>query len=476
MKKAYRAIPRQIQAKRAAEFRSLDFNPTYIEFNTFEAQNQGNRCLQCPIDLLRGLDSEFPFCRTGCPLGNQIPRWINKVRNGDIEGAFIASNEISPFPEILGRVCPHDSLCQGGCTIAKTEHGSVTIGAIEIFLNEEAFRQGLRPYYGEDLPKSGKKVAVIGSGPASFSCATFLMRAGVEVTIFEKLDVLGGLLVNGIPNFKIDRNAIARRFSWMEEAGLKTEMHCNIDNAKMTDILKKFDAVFAGVGAPVGRGARMENEDANGVYRVMEILTKCRWGAIHHEDNPLKGKDIVVIGGGDSAMDGLRTSLRSNAKSATCVYRRDQENMPGSKKEVINAREEGGIFNFYSSPKEVITDDNNNVKGIICQRTELGDPDKSGRRKVQIVEDSDFEIQCNIIILALGFDNKKFPWYELANIKSGKWGEIIVDDEQRTSNPKIFAGGDGARGASLAINAAVDGKKAAYAMASDFGLEIRKTS
>jgi glutamate synthase (NADPH/NADH) small chain len=476
VKKAYRAIPRQIQTKRSAEVRSFDFDPTYIEFNGVEAQIQGNRCLQCPIDLLRGLASEFNFCRSGCPLGNQIPRWINMVRNGDIENAFIESNAVSPFPEILGRICPHDSLCQGFCTIAKTEHGSVTIGAIEIFLNEEAFRQGLLPYYGEDLPKSGKKVAVIGSGPASFSCATFLMRAGVEVTIFEKLDVLGGLLVNGIPNFKIDRNAIARRFAWMQKAGLKTEMNCDVDNGKMAEILREFDAVFAGVGAPVGRGARMENENADGVYRVMEILTKCRWGAIHHEDNPLEGKDIVVIGGGDSAMDGLRTSLRSNARSATCVYRRDETNMPGSKKEVINAREEGGVFNFYSSPKEIITDENNKVKGIICQRTELGEPDQGGRQRVQIIEGSEFEIKCDIIILALGFDNKKFPWYETANIKSGKWGEITVNEEQRTSNPKIFAGGDGARGASLAVNATVDGKKAAHAMAKDFDLKVHRTS
>ena len=476
MKKVYRIIPRQIQAKRSAEVRSLDFDPTYIEFNAVEAQIQGNRCLQCPIDLLRGLESEFNFCRTGCPLGNQIPRWINKVRNGDIEGAFIENNAISPFPEILGRVCPHDSLCQGSCTIAKTEHGSVTIGAIEIFLNEEAFRRGLRPYYGEDIPGSGKKVAIIGSGPASFSCATFLLRAGVEVTIFEQLDILGGLLVNGIPNFKIDRNAIARRFAWMQEAGLKTEMNCNVDKTKMAEIIKEFDAIFTGIGAPVSRGAGMANEDANGVYRVMEILTKCRWGAIHNEDNPLEGRNVVVIGGGDSAMDGLRTSLRSNAKSATCVYRRDEANMPGSIKEVINAREEGGIFKFYSAPKEVIVDDNNHVTGIICQKTELGKPDKSGRQKVQLVENSGFSIECDLIILALGFDNKKLPWFEIANIKSGKWGEIIVDDEQRTSNPKIFAGGDGSRGASLAVNAALDGKKAAYAMVKDFGLSIHKSS
>ncbi len=466
-KKAYRYIPKKIQQKRDADQRARDFSPTYIEFSKEEAEIQGSRCLQCPVDLLRGLKSKFKMCRTGCPLNNEIPRWISKVQSGDIETAFNLSNSVSPFPEILGRVCPHDKLCQGDCTIAKTRYGSVSIGAIEIYLNEEAFRQGLKPYYGEDK-NINKKVAIIGSGPAGFSCATFLMRAGVDVTIFEKLDVLGGLLVNGIPNFKIDRSAIARRFSWMRKAGLKTVMNCDVDDTKMKQIMDEFDAVFIGVGAPVGRGTGMANENANGVYKVMDILTRCRWGKIHHLDNPLAGKDVVVIGGGDSAMDGLRTSLRSNAKSATCVYRRDEDNMPGSHKEVVNAREEGGVFKFYTAPKEIIVDDNNNVIGMICQKTRLSEPDESGRRKVEVIADSDFEIKCDLVILALGFDNKKFSWFKTTNINSDEWGRIQVDEQQRSSNPKVFAGGDATRGASLVVKSALDGRVAAEAMVKDF--------
>ncbi len=462
MKKKYREIPKQTQRKRAADERVKDFYPVYIEFSDEEAKAQASRCITCPIDIMRGLDSEFHFCRTGCPLNNYIPQWIKAVKKGNIKKAFELSNKTSPFPEILGRICPQDHLCQGSCTLAKTEHGSVAIGAIEVYLNEKAFEEGLKPYYGENKRKK-KNVAVIGSGPAGMSCATFLLRGGVNVEMFEKADRPGGLLTYGIPNFKLHKDVVFRRFEWMKKAGLKLHLNFAVDTAeKMEKILNKFDAVYIAVGAPSGRSARMKNENADGVYHVMDVLTNAQKIVFGDYDTcVLKDKKVVVIGGGDSAMDAVRTGVRVGAKKVICAYRRDEKNMPGSKKEVINAKEEGVEFMFYTSPKEVKIDENNKVTGLVCQKTELGEPDNSGRRKVKIIEDTDFEISCDIIILALGFDNVKFDWYDSAEIKTDKWGCPVVNKDYQTSNKKIFAGGDAVRGADLAVTAARDGRDAA---------------
>lgn len=473
-KKQYLKIKKETPRKRDAKDRKVDFNPTYYLFNKDEANVQSSRCIKCPIDILKGLQSEFSFCRTGCPLENKIPIWIERVKKGDIKGAFEVSNKTSPFPEILGMVCPHDTLCQGGCTISKTESGSVTIGAIEVYLNEEAFKMGLKPDYGKNRSRSGKKVAVIGSGPAGMSCATFLLRGGVEVDMFEKSDRPGGLLTYGIPNFKIKKDVILRRFGWMQEAGMNLHLNSDMQNAEqIKKMLDDYDAIFLGIGAPSSRGARMKNEDAHGVYHVMDILKHAQKRVFEDfYESILEDKDVIVIGGGDSAMDAVRTSVRMNAKSVRCVYRRDEKNMPGSSKEVINAREEGVIFEFYSAPKEVIIDKNRHAKGIVCEKTELGEPDESGRRRLKVIEGSDFTLKCDVVILALGFDNVKFPWFDDAQINTGKWGDIIVDDNKRTSNARIYAGGDGVRGADLAVTAAADGRKAALAMLDKFNIAL----
>ncbi|QOR61157.1 FAD-dependent oxidoreductase [Sulfurovum sp. ST-21] len=473
-KKQYLKIKKETPRKREAEQRVVDFYPTYHLFSKEEADTQSLRCIKCPVDLLKGLESEFSFCRTGCPLENKIPIWIEKVKEGDIKGAFEASNEISPFPEILGMVCPHDVLCQGGCTIAKTESGSVSIGAIEVYLNEQAFKMGLKPDYGQNRQKSGKRVAVIGSGPAGMSCATFLLRGGVEVDMFEKSDRPGGLLTYGIPNFKIKKDVILRRFNWMQEAGMNLHLNSDIQSSEqLKRMLDDYDAIFVGIGAPSSRGARMKNEDAHGVYHVMDILKHAQKRVFEDfYESILENKHVVVIGGGDSAMDAVRTSVRMKAKSVRCAYRRDEANMPGSVKEVINAKEEGVIFEFYTAPKEVIIDKGRHVKGLLCQRTQLGKPDESGRRKLEVIENSEFTLECDVIILALGFDNVEFPWYDDAQINTGKWGDIIVDDEKRTSNARIYAGGDAVRGADLAVTAAADGRKAALAMLKKFNINL----
>ncbi len=470
MKKEYLKVKRETPKKRNATQRVSDFFPTYYLFNKQEAQSQAIRCLKCPVDLIKGMDGEFSFCRAGCPLNNKIPLWIEAVKKGDIKKAFQYSNEISPFPEILGMVCPQDVLCQGGCTLSKTDSGSVTIGAIEVYLNEQAFKMGLTPDYGKKQPKSGKKVAVIGSGPAGMSCSTFLLRGGVEVDMFEKSDRPGGLLTYGIPNFKIKKDVILRRFNWMQEAGMNLHLDTNIETPQqIKEMLDEYDAIFIGLGAPSSRGARMKNEDAHGVYHVMDVLKHAQKRVFEDfYESILEGKDIIVIGGGDSAMDVLRTSVRMKAKSVRCAYRRDEANMPGSSKEVTNAKEEGVVFEFYTSPKEVIVDNDKHVKGLICQRTKLGKADESGRRKLQIIEGSEFELKCDVIILALGFDNFEFAWYDDAQVNTGRWGDIIVDKNRRTSNLKIYAGGDAVRGADLAVTAAADGRVAALSILEDF--------
>jgi len=468
-KKNYLKIKKETPKKRDAKERAVDFHPTYHLFRKNEADTQSLRCLKCPVDVLKGMQSEFSFCRTGCPLNNKIPLWIEAVKQGDIKKAFEYSNEMSPFPEILGMVCPHDNLCQGGCTISKTEAGSVTIGAIEVYLNEQAFKMGLKPDYGEKAPKLGKKVAVIGSGPASMSCATFLLRGGAEVDMFEKSDRPGGLLTYGIPNFKIKKDVILRRFNWMQEAGMNLHLNAEINTSEeLKNMLDEYDAVFVGLGAPSSRGARIINEDSHGVYHVMDILKHAQKRVFEDfYETILEGKDVIVIGGGDSAMDAVRTSIRMKAKSVKCAYRRDESNMPGSHKEVVNAKEEGVGFEFFTAPKEVVTDKERRVQGLICQRTKLGEADANGRRKLEIVEGSDFELKCDVIILALGFDNVVFPWYDDVQINTGKWGDIIVDADKRTSNPRVFAGGDAVRGADLAVTAAADGRTAALTILKD---------
>lgn len=459
----YNTVEKKIAPKRKAQERISDFNPIYRELGDDEAIAQASRCLQCPIDVLRGLNSEFSFCRTGCPLNNKIPLWLRNTYEGNNIGAFEASNEMSPFPEILGRVCPKVGLCESSCVIEKSKFNAVSIGEVEVYLNEKAFDEGAKPDYGS---KEGRKhkVAIIGSGPAGMSCATFLLRSGLHVEIFEKADRVGGLLTYGIPNFKLPKNTVQRRFDWMQEAGLK--VHTNVEvgkDIKVKELEEKFERIFLAMGAPEGRSANMENEYANGVYHVMEILTKAQKKVFkqNFENSILRDKDVVVIGGGDSAMDALRTAIREGARSVQCVYRRDRQNMPGSQKEVDNAMEEGVEFIFNRQPKRVMVDKEMNVVGIEVLKTELEISKDSKRGSLKVLEDVRMQIPADIIILALGFNNKIFDFYQELGIKLGKFNDILVNEKLQTSNPKIYAGGDVVRGADLVVTAALDGRSAA---------------
>lgn len=463
--KKFNEIKKRRQSKRDAKDRSSDFESIYHKLKDKDVQDQASRCLQCPVDQFMELMINPAFCKTGCPLTNKIPQWLKKTYEEDYKGASKLSHEMSPFPEILGRVCPKVGLCESSCSLERSEHNAVSIGEVETFLNEKAFEDGFIPDYGQRLIKKGK-VAIVGSGPASLSCATFLLKAGVEVELFEKQDRCGGLLTYGIPNFKLPKEAVARRIEWMKDAGMKVHTHTEVGKDVAIDtLIEDFDAIFLGLGAPDGRSARMENEYATGVYHVMHILTQEQKIVFNKDfDNSiLKDKNVVVIGGGDSAMDAVRTSVRQKAKSATCIYRRDESSMPGSKNEVKNALEEGVEFMFYQAPKKVLVDDRMNVIGLELAKT-IVEIDNNGKSKLITDEEDRTQVDVDIIILALGFDNKIFDFYKDIDLKLGKWNDVIVDENQETSHANIYAGGDVVRGADLAVTAALDGRTAAYSI------------
>lgn len=451
--------PRIEPEKRLVVERVKDFGEIYEFFATKEAAAQSVRCIQCGD----------PFCLNKCPLHNYIPQWLKAIAEKDLEFAFKLSNEPSPFPEVMGRICPHDRLCEGDCTL-NDGHGAITIGSIETYINEEGFKQGLKP----DFPgiTSDKRVAVIGSGPAGLSVATYLLRAGIGVDMYEKADRAGGLLTYGIPGFKLDKKVVERRVKGLEEAGLKIHLNCEVGkDISFDDLVNSHNAIFIGIGATKAKSAGLENENVKGVYAAMEYLTGIQsknFGESFDKDLEFKDKNVVVVGGGDTAMDCLRTAKREGAKSVTCLYRRDAHNMPGSQKEYRNAKEEGVDFTFYASPKQVLTNEKAELIGIEMVKTALGQKDESGRAHMEEVKGSEFKVNADVIIMSLGFD-PLVPSYLAANgIETNSWGGIIVNDNFETSSSGIFAGGDCYRGADLVVRAAYDGREAARSIIKSF--------
>ncbi|WP_072682449.1 glutamate synthase subunit beta [Arcobacter sp. LA11] len=436
--------------KRDVLQRLKDYNEVYQVFGKHRAREQSDRCMQCGD----------PYCHTGCPLHNFIPAWLKQTAEKNMDLAFALSNETSPFPEILGRICPQDVLCEGACSL-NTGHGAVSIGAVETHLNERAFENGMKPKFAEI--KGDKKVAIIGSGPSGISAATFLLRKGIAVEMFEREDRAGGLLMYGIPGFKLDKTTVDRRINWLLEAGMKLHLNCEIGKDKtVAELNEEFDAIYLGIGAKAGRFAGIDGEDASNVYLAMEFLTgiqKRNLGNKNADFIDVKDKRVVVIGGGDTAMDCVRSSVREGAKSVKCLYRRDEANMPGSKKEVVNSKEEGVEFVFNVSPKKIITL-NNEASGIELLKTGLSEPDESGRQRVSIIEGSEYIEEADIIIFALGFSPEAPLFLKELNINTNSWGGIETINYQ-TSNAKVYAGGDCQRGAHLAVTAAVDGREAA---------------
>jgi glutamate synthase (NADPH/NADH) small chain len=454
-------LDREDPKKRDVVERTKDYDEIYEVFRPKKAARQAERCVQCGD----------PYCHSdnGCPLHNFIPHWLKATADKDIEFAFNLSNDSSPFPEVMGRICPHDRLCEGACTL-NDGHGAITIGSVEAFISEEGFKQGFKPRFATE--KMGKKVAIIGAGPAGLSAATFLAREGVDVEVFDKQNRAGGLLTYGIPGFKLNKNIIARRVDLLKEAGVVFHQNTEVGkDVSFDELTETFDAVFIGTGATKGREARINGEDARGVHLAMAFLTSVQkklFGESCDEPIEVKEKRVAVIGGGDTAMDCVRTSLREGAKNVTCYYRRDAHGMPGSRKEYINAKEEGVAFEFFVAPKRILKNEHNEVVGIEMVKTHLGEPDASGRQRVEEIVGSEFTVEADTVIFALGFDTVEYPFFASNGIETDKWGGILVDASRQTTQPGIYAGGDCHRGADLVVTAAYDGREAAQAIIASF--------
>ena len=439
--------------KRLVVERTKDFGEIYDIFTIADASSQSERCIQCGD----------PFCLNKCPLHNYIPQWLKSVAEKDLDFAFKLSNEPSPFPEVMGRICPHDRLCEGDCTL-NDGHGAITIGSIETSITEAGFKAGMKPEYPGIT--TDKKVAVIGSGPAGLSAATYLLRSGIAVTMYESADRAGGLLTYGIPNFKLDKKIVERRVDLLKEAGLTLILNTKVGkDIAFEEVANSHDAMFIGVGATKGKNAGLSGEKASNVYAAMDYLTdiqKKNFKLSYDKKYDFKDLNVVVIGGGDTAMDCLRTAKREGAKSVTCLYRRDAHNMPGSQKEYKNAMEEGVDFTFLASPKEIVLDEAGNAIAVEVVKTNLGTKGSDGRQRMEEVKGSEFRVIADVVIMSLGFDPEVPSFLAENGIETNSWGGIVIDEQTyETSTTGIYAGGDCFRGADLVVTAALDGREAA---------------
>lgn len=455
--KEYLTTERIDPTKRLVVERTKDFGEIYEVFDRSEAATQSDRCIQCGD----------PFCLNKCPLHNYIPQWLKSVAEKDLEFAFKLSNEPSPFPEVMGRVCPHDRLCEGDCTL-NDGHGAITIGSIETHITEEGFKAGYKPEFPGIT--TNKSVAVIGSGPAGLSAATYLLRSGIAVTMYERSDRAGGLLTYGIPNFKLDKKIVERRVKLLVDAGLKLVLNCEVGKSiTFEEIADSHDAMFIGVGATKAKRASLAGEQAHNVYDAMEYLTAMQrknFKLPYDKKFDFKDLNVVVIGGGDTAMDCLRTAKREEARSVNCLYRRDALNMPGSKKEYKNAMEEGVDFTFHASPKEIILNEASQAVAVKIIKTNLGAKDASGRQKMEEVKGSETRVNADVVILSLGFDPEVPSFLAENGIETNSWGGIVINEEtHETTTSGIYAGGDCFRGADLVVTAALDGREAARSIA-----------
>ncbi|KIS42682.1 formate-dependent uric acid utilization protein AegA [Kosakonia radicincitans] len=451
--------------------RKCGFDEIYLPFRAGQAQREAQRCLSC---------GEHSICEWTCPLHNHIPQWVARVKEGDIASAVELSHQTNCLPEITGRVCPQDRLCEGACTV-RDEYGAVTIGNIERYISDRALAQGWRPDLGQ-VQAVDKRIAIIGAGPAGLACADVLARHGVSATVFDRHPEIGGLLTFGIPSFKLDKSLLARRREIFSAMGIRFELNCEIGKDIALDtLLNDYDAVFIGVGTYRSMQANLPNDDAPGVYDALPFLianTKQLMGLPEIAEEPFintEGLNVVVLGGGDTAMDCVRTALRHGASKVTCAYRRDEANMPGSKKEVKNARDEGAEFEFNVQPVNVELDESGKVCGIRLLRTQLGEPDAKGRRRPVPIAGSEFVMPADAVIMAFGFNPHSMPWLERQGVRMDEWGRIAASVNSpyryQTSNPKIFAGGDAVRGADLVVTAMAEGRHAAQGMLDWLGVK-----
>ena len=451
-------IGQQNTPKRDVGNRKDDFNEIYDDFITKKAEEQSSRCSQCGV----------PFCQVHCPLSNNIPDWLKLTAEGRLKEAYELSQSTNNMPEVCGRICPQDRLCEGNCVIEQSGHGTVTIGSVEKYITDTAWEKGWIKPISVNHEKD-QSVGIIGAGPAGLAAAEQLRKSGYKITVYDRYDRAGGLLIYGIPNFKLEKHVVERRTKLLKEGGIEFIQNFEVGkDATLDQLRKKHDAILIATGVYKPREVNLPGNDLENIFPAMEFLTASNKKGLGDDvelfDNGTlnaEGKDVVVIGGGDTAMDCVRTSVRQKAKSVKCLYRRDKENMPGSAREVSNAEEEGVEFVWLSSPKEF--KGKNKIENLVVNQIRLGEPDETGRRRPEIKEGADFEIKADMVIKALGFDPEDLPLlFDSQDLQVTKWGTLKTDfDTMETNLRGVFAAGDIVRGASLVVWAIKDGRDAA---------------
>ncbi|WP_109465513.1 NAD(P)-dependent oxidoreductase [Albibacillus kandeliae] len=459
-------IERDMPAKRDASERREDFHEIYAEYAKAKAEEQASRCSQCGV----------PYCQSHCPLQNNIPDWLRMTATGRLQEAYEISQATNTFPEICGRICPQDRLCEGNCVIEQSGHGTVTIGSVEKYITDTAWEEGwVQP--AAPAVERAESVGIIGAGPGGLAAADMLRRAGVQVTVYDRYDRAGGLLTYGIPGFKLEKDVVMRRNELLEKGGVTFVLNCNIgEDVSFDDLRKKHDAIIIATGVYKSRDLGGPGSGADGIEKAIDFLTasnrKSFGDAVEDFDNGrlnAAGKKVVVIGGGDTAMDCVRTSIRQGATSVKCLYRRDRANMPGSQREVANAEEEGVVFEWLSAPKGFATK-GDKVSGVMVQKMRLGAPDASGRQAPEIIEGADYVEEADLVIKALGFEPEELPTlWDQPELTVTRWGTIRAEfTTGQTDLPGVYAVGDIVRGASLVVWAIRDGRDCADAILKEF--------
>lgn len=454
-------VGKEMPEKRDASSRAQDFHEIYRDYADRKAAEQASRCSQCGV----------PYCQSHCPLHNNIPDWLKLTAEGRLQEAYEISQATNTFPEICGRICPQDRLCEGNCVIEQSGHGTVTIGSVEKYITDTAWEEGwvkpIRPH--AERPES---VGIIGAGPGGLAAADMLRRQGVQVTVYDRYDRSGGLMTYGIPGFKLEKDVVERRNTQLADGGVNFVLNCNVGEDITFDAIRgQHDAVLIATGVYKARDIEAPGVGARGIVKALDYLTVSNRHGFgddvpEYESGELNasGKRVVVIGGGDTAMDCVRTAIRQGALSVKCLYRRDRANMPGSQREVQNAEEEGVEFVWLSAPKGFTG--GTEVDGVMVQKMRLGAPDATGRQTPEIIEGADYVEPADLVIQALGFEPEDLPTlWGVPELKVTRWGTIKADFRtHETSLPGVYAAGDIVRGASLVVWAIRDGREAAEAI------------